>query len=271
VTLLNLAILALIQGITEFLPISSSGHLLLFPTLMGVADQGLSIDVAVHVGTLAAVMLYFRRDVGTVVVGSLDIARGRTGTDAARLAWYLAIATIPVVIAGVAFAAAGLDDVLRAPGLAIWVVAATTLLWGVVLWLVDRASPMRREAGGWSMRDAVLMGLAQALAIVPGTSRSGITMTAARALGFDRVEAARLSMLMSVPAIAAAGLWLVVKLIRDGDVALGLDAALGAGLAFVSALAALTVMMRMLSTWTFLPFVLYRLALGAVLVVVALG
>jgi undecaprenyl-diphosphatase len=266
---LILAILAVIQGITEFLPISSSGHLLLFPTLTGEQDQGLAIDVAVHVGTLAAVMLYFRADVAAVLRGALDFAAGRRETAEARLTWLLAIASVPVVIAGVASAVTGFNDAMRAEGVAIWVVAITTLVWGAALWAADMLLPQRRGFWGWRLSDALLMGLAQALAIIPGTSRSGITMTAGRALGFDRVDAARLSMLMSIPAIGAAGTWLLVKLIRDGDAALGLDAAIGAALAFVSALAALTVMMRMLKTWSFTPFVLYRFALGAVLLWIA--
>lgn len=267
--LLLLAVLAVIQGITEFLPISSSGHLLLFPTLTGAQDQGLAIDVAVHVGTLAAVMLYFRTDVALLVRGAFDLVGGRRDSEAARLTWLLALASVPVVVAGVAAAASGFNDAMRAEGVAIWVVAFTTLGWGVVLWLADRFGQTTRAFGDWRLRDALLMGLAQAFALIPGTSRSGITMTAGRALGFGRVDAARLSMLMSVPAISAAGLWLLVKLVRDGDAVLGLDAALGAALAFVAALLALAVMMRMLETWTFTPFVLYRLVLGAALLGVA--
>jgi undecaprenyl-diphosphatase len=262
--LLTLAILAVIQGITEFLPISSSGHLILFPTLTGEADQGLSIDVAVHVGTLAAVMLFFRRDVAAVVRGLLGLVAGRRD-DETRLALLLIVASIPVVVAGVAVAASGLNDAMRAEGVAAPLIAATTILWGAGLWAADKLAPTRRAFEGWALRDAVIMGLAQALALVPGTSRSGITMTAARALGFDRVASARLSMLLSIPAIGAAGAWLGVKLIASGDLALGADAGIAAALSFVSALLALWGLMRMLRTWTMTPFVLYRFALGAAL------
>ncbi len=260
-----LAILALIQGITEFLPISSSGHLILFPTLTGETDQGLAIDVAVHVGTLAAVVLYFRRDVAAVLRGVRAWLAGDRYGPEARLAWLLALASVPVVLAGVAVAASGLNDAMRAESVAAWLIAATTLVWGAALWAADRLGPVRRGFADWRLRDALLMGFAQCLALVPGTSRSGITMTAARALGFDRVAAARLSMLMSIPAIGAAGGWLAVKLVREGDAALGADAALAAALAFVSALAALWGLMRMLATWTMTPFVIYRFALGAAL------
>ena len=264
-SLLTLAILALIQGITEFLPISSSAHLILFPTLTGETDQGLTIDVAVHVGTLAAVILFFRGDVAAVLAGALKLLRGERDAPEARLTWLLAIASVPVIVAGVAVAASGLNDAMRAEGVAAPLIAATTILWGAALWTADRLTSTRRAFGEWSLRDAALMGLAQALALVPGTSRSGITMTAARALGFGRVDAARLSMLMSIPAIGAAGGWLGLKLVRSGDLALGLDAALAALLAFLSALAALWGLMRMLRNWTMTPFVLYRFALGAAL------
>jgi undecaprenyl-diphosphatase len=263
--LLTLALLAVIQGVTEFLPISSSAHLILFPTLTGEADQGLSIDVAVHVGTLAAVMLFFRGDVASVLRGALGLVSGRRETAEARLALLLIVASVPVIVAGVASAASGLNDAMRAPAIAAPLIAATTILWGAALWAADRLAPTRRDFGAWSLRDAVLMGLAQALALVPGTSRSGITITAARALGFGRVDAARLSMLMSIPAIGAAGGWLAVKLALSGDLALGRDALLAAALAFVSALAALWGLMRMLRSWTMTPFVLYRFALGAAL------
>lgn len=267
--LLTLTILAIIQGITEFLPISSSGHLLLFPTLTGAEDQGLAIDVAVHVGTLVAVMLYFWRDVGTLLRGSRDLVTGQHRSMDARVTWLLAVATVPVVIVGVISAMTGFNDALRDPRFAIWVVAITTLFWGAVLWAADKLMPTRREFDGWTLRDALLMGVAQAVSIVPGTSRSGICMTAARGLGFGRVDAARLSMLMSIPATAAAGLWLFIKLIREGDAMLGMDAALGAVLAFFAALAALAGLMRMLRHWTFTPFVFYRFALGIGLLVVA--
>jgi undecaprenyl-diphosphatase len=264
--LFALAILAVIQGITEFLPISSSGHLILFPTLTGEADQGLSIDVAVHIGTLLAVILFFRADVAAVLRGARDFATGRRETDDARLTFLLAIASIPVIVAGLAVAASGLNDLMRAEGVAAPLIAATTIVWGAALWAADKLAPTRRAFGDWRMRDAILMGLAQALALVPGTSRSGITITAARALGFGRVDSARLSMLMSIPAIAAAGGWLGVKLVLSGDLALGRAAALAAALALVSALLALWGLMRMLQSWTMTPFVLYRFALGAALI-----
>ena len=266
-SLLTLAILAVIQGITEFLPISSSAHLILFPALTGEQDQGLVIDAAVHVGTLLAVMVYFWRDVRQLVFGGIDLLRLRPGSNDARLTLFIAAATVPLVIAGAVVALTGLDESFRSVALIAW----TTLFWGAALWLADRFSPTLRRFADWRGGDLLVLGVMQALSIVPGTSRSGITMLTARALGYGRTDSARLSMLMSVPAIAAVGTWIGVKLVRDGDLLLGLDAALAAGLSFVAALVALTVMMRMLATWSFTPFVLYRFVLGAALLWVAYG
>ncbi|TVQ57931.1 MAG: undecaprenyl-diphosphate phosphatase [Rhodobacteraceae bacterium] len=263
--LLTLAILALIQGVTEFLPISSSAHLILFPALTGNEDQGLTIDAAVHVGTLIAVLLFFHAESAAIFRGSLQVATGRFDGPDARLALLLALATVPVVIVGAAIALTGFDEHLRSVKLIAW----TTVIFAVLLWAGDRFGAQAAKLGDWRVGGAVLMGLAQAVSLIPGVSRSGVTMTAARALGFQRVEAARLSLLMSIPAVAAVGAWIVVKLVRKGDLALGLDSAIAAALAFVAALAALSVLMRMVRTWTLTPFVLYRLVLGGMLLWVA--
>lgn len=264
--LFDIVALALIQGITEFLPISSSGHLALWPILTGRTDQGVAMDVAVHMGTLAAVCVYFRSDAGRLAAGLADVLRGRGRTGAARLFLLVALATVPAVAAGLALRLTGWVDALRA----LEVIGWATLLGGLLLWYADRAGAQRRDAGGWGLRDAVLMGLAQALALVPGTSRSGITMTMARWLGFERTQAARLSLLMAMPVILAAGTLETVGLMRDANLALTAELGLGALLSFAAALAALAVMMRMFrSDWTMLPFVIYRLALGVALLAIA--
>ena len=214
--LFDIIALALIQGITEFLPVSSSGHLVLWPLLTGRPDKGVTMDVAVHTGTLAAVCVYFRRDAARLVAGLADILRGRARTDAARLFWLIALATLPAVAVGLALTLTGQVEALRV----LQVIGWATLLGGMLLWYADRVGAQRREAGGWRLRDAILMGLAQALALVPGTSRSGITMTMARLLGFERAEAARLSLLMAMPVILAAGVLETAGLVRGGDLAL---------------------------------------------------
>lgn len=263
---LNIAILALIQGITEFLPASSSGHLILWPLLTGQADQGLMMDVAVHIGTLAAVCVYFRADFLRLVAGLTDVLRGRLHSDAARLCLLVALATVPAVLTGLALKLAGATEGLRSVAVVGW----ATLLGAGLLWWADRVGGQHRAGGDWRLRDAVVMGLLQAVALIPGTSRSGITMTGARFLGFERAEAARLSLLMAIPVTFAAGTLETVELITDGNLALTQELGLGAGLSFLAALAALTVMMRMFRRdWTMLPFVLYRIALGVGLLVFA--
>ena len=262
--LLHLVIISIIQGVTEFLPVSSSGHLALYPLLSGVEDQGQSIDVAAHVGTLLAVVIYFRVDVARAARGGLMLVAGRRETAEARLALMLILSALPLIAGGVALSALGLTDTLRAVAVIGW----ATIIGGVLLWWADRR-PATRDADGWRLADAMAMGLAQVFALIPGMSRSGVTMTMARALGYDRMGAARLSMFMSIPAIVAAGGHTAMKLFMAGDATLGLDAAIAAGLSFIAALVALAAMMRMLRTWTMTPFVLYRFALGACLLWVA--
>jgi len=263
---LDLAVLALIQGVTEFLPISSSGHLALWPLLTGRPDQGLALDVAVHLGTLVAVCAYFWRDIGRIFVGAGHILTGRWHSTEARLAWLLALATVPAVVAGLALKLSGGVEALRAVAVIGW----ATLIGGVVLYAADRLGTERRRGDGWIVSDAVALGLAQALALIPGTSRSGACMTMARVLGFERAEAARLALLMAVPTILAAGTVETAGLIRDGNLALGLNFALAALLSLIAALAALAVMMGMFRRhWTMTPFVLYRVILGVALLWIA--
>ncbi|MBK1635294.1 undecaprenyl-diphosphate phosphatase [Rhodovulum adriaticum] len=263
--LYHLLLLAVIQGVTEFLPISSSGHLILLPGLTGMADQGLVIDVAVHVGTLGAVVLYFRKDVALALGGLGRLARGQIDTTGAFLALCLIVATIPVMILGLVIKLTGLDEALRS----IAVIGWTMLLFGLLLWVVDMRAPRVRKAPQWTLKHAIIMGLWQAVALIPGTSRSGITITGARALGYDRVGAARLSMLMSIPTILIAGLVVGGEVVLDADMAMLRDGAIAAAFAFASALAALAVMMRLARSISFTPYVLYRVILGLVLLYVA--
>lgn len=260
--LIDIVILAVIQGITEFLPISSSGHLALWPLLTGRTDQGTVMDVAVHVGTLVAVCAFFRAEFAGLLTGTGHILSGRFTTDQARMALLIALATMPAVVAGLALKLADASVMLRT----VEVIGWATLIGAGLLWWADRAITTRGRAESWTLRDAVLMGLAQALALIPGTSRSGITMTMARWLGFDRVQAARLALLMSIPVILAAGTVETLGVVKDGDFSLGLELVLGAVLSCIAAWIALSVMMRMFAaSWTMLPFVIYRVLLGVVL------
>ncbi|MGR3494166.1 undecaprenyl-diphosphate phosphatase [Citreimonas sp.] len=264
-TFLHLTIIALIQGITEFLPISSSGHLILLPNLSGMADQGQVIDVAVHVGTLGAVIVYFWSDVREALFGTGRLLRGKVDTRGAFLALCLAIATVPVIVVGFVLNLTGLDDAMRSVAVIGW----TMIIFGIVLYWADHTGAEDKHAEGWSLRDAWIMGLWQAVALIPGTSRSGITITAARRLGYARHDAARLSMLMSIPTIIASGTLLGIEVAADADAQAARDGAIGAALAFVSALLALTLMMRLLRSVSFTPYVVYRLILGVILLWIA--
>jgi len=270
-TAFHLLLVALVQGITEFLPISSSAHLILAPKVTGAVDQGPLIDVAVHVGTLVAVLIAFRRDVGEGFVGLLDLMRGRFGTQAARLARNLIIATLPLIALGIVFHEIGMMDWMRADegGRAYRIIGWTTLIFGILLWIADRYAPTRRTLEGTTWGEAVMVGMAQAIALIPGTSRSGITMTAARFLGLSRTEAARFSMLLAIPAIMAGGTIGALDIVKSGDAQLGADALIAAGLSCVAALIAIRLFMGYIARATMTPFVIYRLALGVVLLWIA--
>ena len=260
VTIVHLVVLAVIQGVTEFLPISSSAHLILMPALTGWPDQGTLIDVAAHVGTLFAVSLYFWRDILGILRG-LGRFLGARRDPGARLFAHLIVATLPLMAVGGGLYALGLHHALRSPELIGW----TMLGFGLVLLLADRIGVTIRRVEHLTLASAFLIGCAQALALLPGTSRAGICVTAARFLGFERADAARLAMLLSIPAIGAAGALGAFEIWRAGDLALGLDAIVTAVVAFLTALAAIAGLMRWLSRSTYTPFVVYRVILGVAL------
>ncbi|TDK44525.1 undecaprenyl-diphosphate phosphatase [Antarcticimicrobium luteum] len=263
--ILQLILIAAIQGVTEFLPISSSGHLILLPGLTGMQDQGQVIDVAVHMGTLGAVVVYFWRDVKQALGGLPLLLCGRVDTPGARLALGLSIATIPVVLAGTVLHFTHLDEAMRS----ITVIGWTMLIFGLVLFWADQTGASLKGAADWRPRDALILGLWQVVALIPGTSRSGITITGARQMGYSRSEAARLSMLMSIPTIFASGALLGTEVAIEADSAVIRDGGLAALFAFASALLALSLMMRLLRSVSFTPYVAYRVILGVGLLVIA--
>ncbi len=256
----HLVFLALVQGITEFLPVSSSAHLILVPRLTGMADQGAALDVALHVGTLGAVVLYFRADVIRAISGALGWFSGHRGPDE-RLALGLAISTVPVMLAGLVLHSLGIDRMLRSVAVIGW----ATILFGALLWWFDRRGAEAKTVADWTPGQALKFGLWQALALIPGTSRSGVCITGARAMGYGREDAARLAMLMSIPTILASAALLSLDVIGADDGPLLTDMALAASFAFLAALGALALMMRLLRTVDFTPYVIYRLILGSFL------
>ena len=261
----NLLLIALIQGVTEFLPVSSSGHLILLPNLTGLADQGQIIDVAAHVGTLLAVILYFRTDVMIALGGLMRLVRGKVDTQGAFLALCLVIATVPVVLFGLFLKLTGVADQMRS----IAVIGWAMIIFGIVLYWADQKGPTNKATEGWSLKDAFQMGLWQAIALIPGTSRSGITITAGRMLGYTRTDAARLSMLMSIPTIIASGTLIGIDIAGPADASAIREIGIVVAMSFAAALGALTLMMRLLRTVSFTPYVIYRIALGVVLLWIA--
>ncbi len=256
-------LLALVQGITEFLPVSSSAHLVLVHAAFGEhrpeEAAALVLDVAVHLGTLGAVLVYFRRDVARLVrTGLAGLAGPRQ--EGWALGWMVAAAAVPVAAAGALF-----KDTIAADARSVEVIAWTTLVFGLVLWAADRRGRRTMRLDSLRLSHALAIGMAQILALVPGVSRSGITMTAALALGFERAEAARFSLLLSIPVILGAGLWTLRDLVRMDDPSIAATAGLAALLAFAAALAAIAAMMRWLARASFTPFVVYRVLLGGLL------
>jgi len=262
----HIILLAIIQGITEFLPVSSSGHLVLTHSVLGDGgkdlcwEQNRLMDVAVHVGTLFAVLIYFWRDIFGMIGGAL-----RPKSDGFQLAFKLVIASIPVIIAGLALS-------LWEPSFLCWVevMAWTTLIFGIVLWFADKVDA-GRSLDQMTYKDTIWIGLSQILALIPGVSRSGITMTSARFLGFSRIEAARFSLLLSIIAISGAGFLTSLDLFETGDIQLGTDILLAVALSFVAGWVSIALMMRWLSQATFKPFVIYRIILGVSLLALIYG
>ena len=258
--MLHVVWLALLQGLTEFLPISSSAHLILLPRLLDWTDQGLAFDVSVHLGTLCAVLWYFRSDLVAMLrdwVGSLVT---RQLTPDARLAWAVLWGTIPAGLAGLLFADV-IERELRSP----LVIATTTIVFGVLLWWADVRRKESRDEHSLGWRDIAIVGLAQALALIPGTSRSGITITAGLMVGLGRQAAARYSFLLSIPIILAAGGLETKKLVEAAIPVDWTALAVGTAIAGISAYLVIHYFLKLINRITMLPFTVYRLALGALL------
>jgi undecaprenyl-diphosphatase len=260
---LQVFVLAIVQGLTEFLPISSSAHLILAPVVLGWRDQGLAFDVAVHLGTLIAVVAYFRRELVVMTGHWLRSARGGETSAEARLAWAVIFGTVPVGLAGLAF-----DDFIETALRSPLVIATTTVAFGVLLGYADWRGRRARDEYSLRWSDVLLIGIAQALALIPGTSRSGITMTAGLLLGLTREASARFSFLLSIPVIVLAGGYEALKLLRAPQAADWGVLLVGTVLSGIAAYACIYAFLRLLERIGMLPFVAYRLLLGLVLFVV---
>ncbi|GMR00709.1 MAG: undecaprenyl-diphosphate phosphatase [Gammaproteobacteria bacterium] len=256
---LQIIVLALVQGLTEFLPISSSAHLILVPIITGWNDQGLAFDVAVHVGTLTAVVIYFRKEIGIMFLAWLASLKGKHSEDS-RLAWGVLIGTIPVGIVGLLFKDY-IGDNLRTE----LVIAATTIIFGLLLWYADWSGKRNRDEHTLSWKDIIIIGCAQAIALIPGTSRSGITITAGLMLGLTAQAAARFSFLLSIPVIVLAGGVETLDYLEVANAGDMNDLIYGAFISALSAYMCIHLFLMLLERIGMTPFVIYRLLLGVVL------
>jgi undecaprenyl-diphosphatase len=251
--------LALIQGLTEFLPISSSAHLIFPSALFGWEDQGLAFDVAVHFGTLLAVIVYFSQDIYQILSGwILHVVKGQASVEA-RLGWMIILATCPLIIAGLL-----LQDIVDTYFRSTTVIASTTIIFALLLWFADKNTETKQNLNSLNWRAFLMIGLAQVLALVPGTSRSGVTMTAGLFCKLNRKDSARLSFLLSIPAIAGAALLLLIDLLSETSVN-WLELAYALILSAIVAYLCIHYFLKLVTKIGFVPFVVYRLLLGAVL------
>ncbi|TQV84105.1 undecaprenyl-diphosphate phosphatase [Exilibacterium tricleocarpae] len=258
--LVQVILLALVQGITEFLPISSSAHLILPKEVLGWPDQGLGFDVAVHLGSLIAVLSYFRRDIVEITAAWFQSFGRQGATEHSRLGWFIIWGTVPAGLAGLF-----LHDFIETNLRSMAVIAATTIIFGLLLGWADKTGKRQLQLSDLTLPLVVIIGCCQALAMVPGTSRSGITITAALILGFQRDAAARFSFLLSIPIIALSGGYLALGLLDDSDTDWA-SIILGAVVAAVSAYFCIYYFLSFINRIGMMPFVVYRLILGGVLV-----
>lgn len=257
--ILQIISLAIVQGVSEFLPISSSGHLILSPYLFGFKDQGLSFDVAVHLGSLVAVISYFRHDIINISLAWFrSLPSSGTSNPESRLGWAIIIGTIPVVIFGLL-----LRDIIESDFRAPWIIGVTTILFGLLLLWADRSSTRQRETEEITVRDAVFIGFSQVLALIPGTSRSGITMTTGLMLGFTRQAASRFSFLLSIPTILASSALISLNLAQTSEPVDWTALLMGVGLSAIAAYLCIHFFLRYIERIGMTPFVIYRLLLGA--------
>ncbi|WP_066600444.1 undecaprenyl-diphosphate phosphatase [Cryobacterium arcticum] len=271
----NAIILGIVQGLTEFIPVSSSAHIRIVGSLLGTgADPGAAFTAITQLGTEAAVLLYFWRDIARIISRwflSLTKRVPRSDPDA-RLGWFIILGSVPIVILGVA-----LQTLIESTFRSLWIVAVTLIVFGVVLGVADAIGAKRRRLADLTVGDAAIFGGAQALALIPGVSRSGGTITAGLLMGYERTAAARYSFLLAIPAVFGSGLYELYKTVRTScgnvsgactpEVFTGAQTALATGIAFVVGLAVISLLMRYLATRSFLPFVIYRIALGVGLIV----
>tara|TARA_Y100001970_G_scaffold84467_1_gene106634 strand:- start:42 stop:839 length:798 start_codon:yes stop_codon:yes gene_type:complete len=256
---LQIIVLGIIQGLTEFLPVSSSGHLVLIPRIFGYTDQGIIFDIAVHLGSLFAVVLYFRSDLREMVSSIFSFQKNSSERDL-KLFLYLVIATIPAVLAGY-FLSDLIDGHLRNP----LIIASTLTFFGALMWIADKKSVRKDTIHNLDFPKVIIIGIAQSIALIPGTSRSGITMTAALFLGLKKEDAAKFSFLLSIPVILLASSYKFFQILSKGIPVIWSELFIGAVVAFIVAYFSIGIFMRIIRNYGLVPFAIYRIILGVVI------
>ncbi|HUV22177.1 MAG TPA: undecaprenyl-diphosphate phosphatase [Gammaproteobacteria bacterium] len=254
---LQIVILAIVQGLTEFLPISSSAHLVLLPQVLNWPEHGLVFDVAVHFGSLLAVLYYFRHEVLRMLRAWASSLAGGEANQDSLLAWWVIIGTLPAVAVGFLFQHS-IEGNLRAP----WIVASASIFFGILLWVVDRKAIRQRDEYELTLKDVLMIGCCQVLSLIPGTSRSGITITMALFLGLTRKAAARFSFLLAMPIIFASGVLQTIRMVTEVNPIGWGELALGILLSAASAGLCIHYFLRLVERTGMLPYVIYRVLLG---------
>ncbi|HET6560766.1 MAG TPA: undecaprenyl-diphosphate phosphatase [Marmoricola sp.] len=257
---LKAVVLGVIQGLTEFLPISSSAHLRIFPEWFGWGDPGAAFTAVIQIGTELAVLIYFRKDIWRIAsawVRSLYDPAWRGHVDT-RMGWYVIVGSLPIVVLGIL-----LKDVIENDFRSLWIIGTTLIVLGIVLGIADRVGRSDRTINKMTLQHSVLLGAAQAMALIPGVSRSGATISMGRFLGYDREAATRFAFLLAIPAVVGAGIF-ELKEIPGGDNAYGpLPTLVATVVSFIVGYAAIAWLLRYVTTKSYLPFVVYRIALGS--------
>jgi len=261
-TISNIIILSILQGLTEFLPVSSSGHLVAIPKILGLPDQGLTMDLAVHIGTLLAVLLYYIKDL-LLIAKSLIFWKNKSLDQSRKLGIYIGFATVPSVIFGFI-----MHEILPEGIRDVRVIIANLIIFGIIMIIADKFFKEEKDLSKITFKSAMIIGVAQVLALIPGTSRSGVTISASRILGFNRTDAAKFSFLLSIPSVAGAGLIGVLDFMKSGsDASLGVDMLLAVAMSFLAGLSAISIMMRFLKNLGLVPFAIYRILLAVALII----
>ena len=261
---LHIFFISIIQGITEFLPISSSAHLIILPFLMKVSDQGIIIDISVHLGSLFALIIYFKRDAFILLKGILQLFLMQIKEKEFLFFLKIIVATIPVIFFGIIFKIYRLDIMIRS----IEIIGWTMIFFGILLYFSDKLGSEKNHLGNWGFKDAIIIGLFQAIALIPGVSRSGITITSLRIFGYNRYDSIKISLMMSIPTIILSAFFISPEILNENKISIS-EIFIPFVISFLTAIIALNFMVKYVYIFKFTPYVIYRIVLGIILLYIS--